>query len=74
MSDLILCAKGGRFGGDRALGDSKKGRFFVHGVFTGEAATACWRWTQARAACRRVPLLGGGREGAANAALCITER
>ena len=56
MSDLILCAKGGRFGGDRALGDSKKGRF-VHRVFTGEADTACWRWTQARAACRRVPFL-----------------
>ena len=54
--------------------ESEKGRFFVLGVFTGEAETACWRWTQARAACRRVPFLGGGSEGAANAALCSTER
>ena len=27
MSDLILCANGGRFGGDRALRESEKGRF-----------------------------------------------
>ena len=74
MSDLILYANGGRFGGDRALRESERGRVFVLGVFTGEAETACWRWTQARAACRRVPFLGGGSEGAAKAALCSTER
>ena len=74
MSDLILCAKGGRFGGDRALGESEKVRFFVLWVFTGEAETACWRWTQDRAACRCEPFLGGGSEGTAKAALCNTER
>ena len=37
--------------------------------FLQEAETACWRWTQARAACRREPFLGGGREDAAKEAL-----
>ena len=41
MSDLILCAKGGRFGGDRALGESEKVLFFVLWGFAGEAETAC---------------------------------
>ena len=72
MSFLILCAKGERFEGEGTLGEA--GRFLALLVLTGKAATVCWRCTEASAACRREPFLGGGREGAAKVALCSTER
>ena len=58
ISFLILCARGGRFEGDEAPGESKV-RFLALGVLTGKTATVCWRCTEASAACRREPLLGG---------------
>ena len=74
MSFLILCAKGGRFEGKGAFGESGKGRFLALGVLKDKAEPPCRCWTQARAAWRREPFLGGGREGAARAALWSTER
>ena len=56
------------------LGESGRGRFLVNWVFIGKAEAAFRRWTQARAAWRREPFLGGGSEGAAKAALCSVER
>ena len=47
MSVLILCARGGRFEGERALGEIGRGRFFTLWGFTGEADTAWRRCTQA---------------------------
>ena len=47
MSVLTLCAKGGRFEGQRALGETGRGHSFTLWGFTGEAETACRRWTQA---------------------------
>ena len=67
-SVLILRARGRRFEGERALGESGRGRFFTLWGFTGGAETACRRCIQALAAWRRVPFLGDGREGAAKAA------
>ena len=73
MSFLILCDKEGWFEGE-GLGESGKGRLLPLGVLTDKAETACRRWTQACAARRREPFSGGGRVGAAKAALCSTER
>ena len=54
-------ARGDQFKGEEAGG----GRFLA--LWVDKAEAACWRFTQAIAACRTVPFLGGGREGAAAA-------
>ena len=64
MSSRILWAKG-----DWTDGEFGSGRFFSL-----LAWSAYKRWTQAEAACRSGPCLGGGREDAAKPALCSTER
>ena len=73
-SDLILWAKGEQLDGDGAEGELESIRFPELGLFTGKDLSACKRLTQAVAAWRSDPFLGGGREDVAKAALCITER
>ena len=43
MSDLILCAKGGRVEGEGEIGETGKGRFLALGVLADKTVTACRR-------------------------------
>ena len=73
-SDLILWAKGEQLVGDGADGELESVRFPELRLFSGKGLSACKRLTQAEAAWRSDPFIGGGREDVAKAALCITER
>ena len=46
MSFLILCDKGGKFGGEWSFGELGRGRFFALWMLSCKAGTACRRWTQ----------------------------
>ena len=70
MSFLILCAKGGRFEGEGAFGESGMGRLWAF-----ESSPA--KLHQFAGAVLRLDqpvFLGGGEESAAEVALCSAER